>query len=171
MRNAILTLLIALLAMPAFAKPMSIGDHIQATEPLGRGELHKLVFHVYSASFWTDAETWEQDKPYALYIKYFKDISKEGFLKRTLKELKRHPDMTDELLAEFERKLGFIYPDVVSGDSITALYTPDEGVLFCHNDNKLGWIKNPELIVPFFEIWLGEHTSEPELRKQLLGLK
>ncbi len=170
-RSLVAFILTCFLATSVFARPASLDGHIRSREPLGRGELHKLTFHVYSAQFWTDGDTWDKSKPYALYIKYFRKISREKFLKSTLKELRRNPNVTEEMLVNYERKLGFIYPDVIEGDSITALYTPDEGILFCHNENKLGWMKDPELIVPFYEIWLGKHTSEPKLRKKLLNKK
>lgn len=172
MRRIILLCLIGLLLpFMVSAKPVSVTDYIQAQNPLGQGSLYKFLFHVYDAEFWTDADGWDKSKPYALDLKYFVSIGKEDFLKRTLKELRRNPAVTKEMLLEYERKLGFIYPDVEEGDTITALYIPDEGILFSHNNNKLGWMKEPELIEPFFSIWLGKYTSEPTLRNKLLGKK
>ena len=160
---------LCLLSVAAFAKPPCLNEMITSPDPFGRGEYHVMGFHIYSAQFWTDSKQWDKSKPYALYIKYFTDISKEDFLEKTLDELKKNPTVTEDMLTNFQQKLAFIYPNVADGDSITALYKPGEGVLFYHNESQLGWMKEEQLIVPFFEIWLGEHSSDPELRDRLLN--
>ena len=152
----------------ASAKPMLINDHIKAINPAGKASLHKFLFHVYDAEFWSDTPGWSMDTPYALDLKYFVSIDKDDFLSRTIKELRRNPEVTDAMLEEYERKLGYIYPDVEKGDTITALYVPNEGLVFSHNNNTLGWIRDVKLVKPFMGIWLGKHTSEPSLRDALL---
>ena len=58
---------------------------------------------------------------------------------------------------------------IVDGDRITGLNLPQTGVRYYYNGKLLGEIRDREFAKAFFGIWLDPRTSEPALRKQLLG--
>jgi hypothetical protein len=149
-------------------KPACIAKALKARKPYGTATLNKLFFHVYDAEFWTDGKGLQDSKPYALHLTYQVSIEKQDFLDRTMKELKRQPEVSKKMLEEFRTQLKGIYPDVKDGDSITALHVPKGGVQFCFNGKPIGQLKNEALVKPFFGIWLGKNTSEPKVRDQLL---
>ena len=62
-----------------------------------------------------------------------------------------------------------LFPDVHKGDTLTGVYTRKGTTIFYKNGKKLETINDPEFGRAFFGIWLSENTSEPDLRKQLLG--
>lgn len=151
-----------------WSQPTCVNDIIKSEKPASRAKLQKLLFDIYDIELWHDYKEWEPQKPYALHIIYYQNVSKQEFVDYTIKELKLNPDVTSDMITQFERKLSFIYPDVQKMDTITAVNVPEEGILLCHNENKLGWMREKELVLPFFNIWLGRHSSEPVIRNKLL---
>jgi Chalcone isomerase-like len=169
--RVLIALLVIIMPLKGYAQPTCIQGMIQAKNPASEATLKKLLFKIYDIELWHDTSQWNPNAAYALHITYFQNVNRTEFLDYTLKELKLNPDVTPEMLTEYERKLGYIYPDVVKMDTITAVNVPNEGVLLCHNENKLGWMREKELVLPFFNIWLGRQTSEPTIRNILLKPK
>ena len=66
--------------------------------------------------------------------------------------------------------LSKIFPDVVEGDEIIGVSDPSEGARFFLNDLLIGTITDQNLSRRFFDIWLSEKTSEPEIRKLLMRI-
>ena len=57
-----------------------------------------------------------------------------------------------------------------AGDRITGVYKPGEGMRFFFNARPAGEIRDAEFARLFVGIWLSPRTSEPSLRRALLGL-
>ena len=60
--------------------------------------------------------------------------------------------------------------NVKTGDVIVGVLKPNQGAEFYHQSRLSGRIDDIDFARTFFAIWLDERTSEPELRKRLLGL-
>lgn len=60
-------------------------------------------------------------------------------------------------------------PDVQDGDSLTGINVPQRGVRFYKNGRSIGVVDDGDFARAFFAIWLDARTSEPKLRRQLLG--
>lgn len=60
-------------------------------------------------------------------------------------------------------------PDVQSGERLTGLYQPGQGMRLWRDQQLQGTIHDPELVRRFFGIWLSPRTSEPGLRSALLA--
>lgn len=150
-----------------------VQQYVRQNTPQGKASLNKLIFHVYDARFWTDSPDgkWSMDYPHALHLTYFVDIDAEDFLDRTLEELQHNPEVSEAMLGKYKAMLARLYPDVKDGDSITAAYSPAQGMQLCLNGKHLGNMTDNALIEPFFGIWLGKHSSEPKLRDGLLGVR
>lgn len=170
----ILFLILLCLTLPQSAlsaSPPCTDKVFNANEPYGKASLHKLLFHVYDAEFWTDDPNgWSMKTPHALYLKYDVSIDKQDLVKRTLEELQRNKAVTSQMLEQYQEKLPSLFRDVRSGQTITALYQPGNGITFCHNAFNTGVLDN-KLAEPFMGIWLGKSSSEPDLRDALLGKK
>jgi len=172
MRNIVLAVIMSLMAFPAFAasqKPKAIENVIQADTPYGEGTLRKLLFYVYDASLWTDEEEWSMDSTYALCLKYRMNFDAVDLVDRSIEEMNQQEKLNAEQQALYKELLARVFPNVLKGDTITALYNPKKGVQFYHNDKPTGIIADKNVAKRFLSIWLSPKTSEPELRKELVG--
>ena len=162
-------LAVALLPCIAFAaKPPELAASIHAASPVGSAQMDKLFIHVYDASFWSDSSGVSKP-PYALSITYDMDFSKDDLIGRTVTELKHVSTLPDDKLQHYAAQLGTMWPDISSGDRITA-FTPDaKQTVFYYNGKNVGKIADAEFTASFFGIWLSPKTSEPQMRKELLA--
>jgi hypothetical protein len=79
---------------------------------------------------------------------------------------------TDEVtLADWNSQMKAIFPDVKAGTVLTAISQPGKQTTFYDGATIIGSIKGDDFGKAFFGIWLAEKTSEPKLRRALLGLK
>lgn len=163
-------LLTAVLAA-ASVRPGEIDGAIAADKPYGTASLTWFFLTAYEASLWTDAPRWSMDRPFALSLTYKLSFTRDELVERTLEEMKKvSPSLTRDVLARHGAALNSVYPDVKSGDRVTALHMPGEGVRFFHNGRLTGEVDDPSFAEPFFGIWLSPRTSEPKMRAALLGL-
>jgi hypothetical protein len=169
--HKIICLLILLLPASGFSyeKPTELKGKFIADKPYGKGSLHFMLLHVYDASLWTDAKVFSYEQPFAFSITYRMNFSKEELTERSIKEIKHAHNLSDETLARYKKIFLEIYPDVKKGERITAIYTAKKDVDFFYNGTLYGTVVDKEFATPFFNIWLGEKSSELKLRNKLLG--
>jgi hypothetical protein len=67
--------------------------------------------------------------------------------------------------AELERA----FPDVRPGDRLVGVHLPGQPLRFYYNGALYSEIQEPRLAQAFFGLWLDPRTSEPEMRRRLLG--
>ena len=63
-----------------------------------------------------------------------------------------------------------LWRDVKKGDMLSAELHSDGLISFYFNQQPLGKTSDPKLGPAFFDIWLSEKTTAPELRQLLLAL-
>jgi len=174
MRKAFIALVAstALLASAwAAARPSELSDVIAAPKPYGVATLTWLFLTAYEASLWTDAPVWSKDSTFALVIVYRMSFTREELVERTVEEMARlSPQLDAAARDRVSRALGKAFPDVKSGDRITALHIPGRPVSFFHNGAPTSQIADTDFADPFFGIWLSPQTSEPSVRAGLLRL-
>jgi hypothetical protein len=73
-------------------------------------------------------------------------------------------------LATWREEMKRIFPDVKKGKNITGILSSSGETLFYYEEKLIGTVKDPLFGKQFFAIWLSTKTSEPALRKALLGL-
>lgn len=156
-------------AQAAADKPAEIASLIQADAPIGKGRLSRMWLVGYDAELWTDAEKWSMQQPFALSLIYRMNFTSEEIVERTIEEMKRIPEVNEQMLKGYPEKLAKLFPNVKDGDRITAVYEPGKGTRFYHNHQPTGTIKDAAFEKNFFAIWLGPNTSEPALRQALLN--
>ncbi len=166
-------LMLLLTSSPAFAamaRPPELDGKIAASAPYGEGELHKLMFHVYDSSLWTDAKDFSADSTYALVIRYNMNFSVKELVDRSITEMERAGKLSDDEKETYASELTSRFHAVKPGDRITALFVKGKGGYFFYNGKMQGSVMASAHAKRFLDIWLGSHTSEPALRKQLLRL-
>lgn len=135
----------------------------------GQGDYKWLFLHIYEAKLWAEKGDNIYSRPLLLELKYSRSFKGKDIVEQSIKELTNtgSPKLDIE---KWRESLLKIFPDVKEGDVIQAKYDPVSGVVFSLNLTKeLGRISDPHSSKTFLDIWLGENTSDPELRKILLG--
>lgn len=137
---------------------------------VGEGELHVMFWHAYDSKLFTHGEPYDPAKPFALENTYRMDFSQSELMDRTFTEMRRHGKFTPEDQERWSKQLKQLWPDIKENDTIRAEVLPKEQVKFAVNGKPTGAINDALFAELFPQIWLGEKTSEPALRKKLLSL-
>ncbi len=152
--------------------PQSVMDAAPAGSSfqlLGYGRFTKLLWDVFDASLWVPGTEWSLDDPFALELRYLRDIDGADIVESTRDQLKQLGYADPAQLNAWIGQLGTIFPDVKEGDRLVGLQIPGQQTQFFYNGQSIGVISDPDFGPAFFAIWLGPKTSEPALRNALLG--
>jgi hypothetical protein len=172
MRSLILAFLLIFLPLSALAAPPSeIGAYIKSGTPYGSATLNKFMSRVYDATLWTDAPEWTMKKPFALSLRYGMNFDGEDLARRSIEEMDSQKKLAAKTAAAWGAKLRALFPDVKKGDRITAVYLPDRGTRIYYNGAYRGSISDTAFSARFIGIWMSPETSEPAVRKKLIGKK
>lgn len=149
--------------------PLTSNAEMTAKKLIGQGALHYYLWHVYDVKLYSNDGKFSFDKPFILKLEYKRKLYGDKIADRSAEEI-RGLGFKDEIkLAAWHAQMKDVFPDVNDGVSLTGYYAPNKPTIFYKNDQEVGAIKDPEFGKWFFGIWLDEKTSEPKLRKKLLG--
>jgi hypothetical protein len=137
---------------------------------VGSGRLSVMLWEVYDATLYAPQGVWNAGKPFALSLHYFRDIEGGDIADRSVVEMRKQGFSDEVILAGWHGQMRAIFPDVTRGTVLTAVYIPGKSTRFFRDGQDIGVITDSEFGKHFFNIWLAENTSEPGLRKKLLGL-
>ena len=156
----------------ADSAPPEVAGTLKAARLLGRGALTFFGLHVYDARLWVGAAAppadW-QTVPFALELIYARSVVGSKIAERSLTEMQRQADIEPEVAQRWSRTMKALFPDVQNGDRMTGVNLPGQGARFFVNGGLRGLEPDAEFARLFFGIWLSPQTSEPALRKALLG--
>jgi len=155
---------------------------------IGSGKMHFMFWHLYNAEFYAKNGTFQNNTyPQALKLTYQRDIKKTDFIDATkdqwnkLRKLDKHINIPIELQELWIAKLHTILTNIQTNDTILLVVNEKKESQFflkkrnpeknVHNTHykKIGIIKHSEFGPYFLSIWLSTYTSEPKLRKKLIG--
>jgi hypothetical protein len=157
-----------LLLMPnSFARDLTFID--SALNPAllqGSGRLNWWGFHIYDASFYRAGTPSSQE--FAIDIRYQKSFSGVSIANSSAEEMKKM-GVPDAQVALWGKELAKVFPNIESGQTLTAVYVPKQGTIFYHDGRRIAQIPGVEFSKAFFGIWLDPKTSVPKLRNELLG--
>lgn len=170
-RCMVVSLLVALGAPLAShaAAPPEVAKTITKATPYGQGKLQRLMITAYKASLWTDAATWSYAAPFALSITYNMGFTREELVDRTISEMAEQSESPTPA-ESYRAALNKAFVEVKDGDRFTAIMTAKKSVRLYHNGTLTHEIADPVFAKRFFDIWLSSKTSEPSLRRGLLGM-
>lgn len=158
-------LMIIFISSQAYATPI---EHLTK---LGEGEMSYLFWTLYQAELYgtnQQVDLKDQDE-LALKIIYQKTISSKALVDAT-KDQWQKLNYTSEEIDKWLKPLTSLFPDVQKKDSLLLKLDSQGQSQFFLNLEPIGVIKDTTFGPAFMAIWLSENTSEPKLRKQLLGL-
>ena len=105
----------------------------------------------------------------AIAIKYNQNFSKKFLVEKTIDEILRFKNLTQQEKLEYKLAFNRTFQDVKKGDIKIALKIDSNNLLIFHNSKFIEKINNPLIIKDFIEIWLGEKVRFPKLRDKLTG--
>jgi hypothetical protein len=138
----------------------------------GRGQLRFLGLSVYDIALWAPAPVRTERlglDPLALVIDYRRGLDGARIAERSLTEMRRAGPLADTDAARWLAEMKRLFPDVNDGDRLTGVVLPAQGVRFHLNGAPRGELRDERFAPLFFGIWLAAWTSEPALRRALLG--
>lgn len=134
----------------------------------GEGEMNYLFWTLYKAEYFIEPQHAVNEQISALRITYYKSISKQALIEATEDQWRELGYKPMYILLWLE-PLKQIWPDVSKGDQLTFVQLANGVGEFYFADQAIGRIDDNGFSSAFLSIWLSENTSEPELRRQLLG--
>ena len=152
-------------AMPEAARRSGVAQP-EAWQEWGSGEMTWFGIALYDATLYVAGRDVER-APLALHLRYRRDIPRSRLVQTSIDEMRRLGASTAQL-QRWEPELTRVFPDVASGETITGMRLPGQGVRFFHQDSVRGDIADPEFARWFFAIWLDPRSRSPALRTLLL---
>ena len=151
--------------------PTPLQEVDPALTPLGTATLHWFGLHIYDIGLFTQETTYATNSTAALTIHYNISIKRRRLLDTTLKELQRMGKGDEAQRAQWIAQLESLWPDLKSGDRLTAFKRIHGPTQFYFGDRLLGELADPAFGPAFFSIWLDENCRYPDVRDELLGVK
>ena len=151
-------------AMPGALRANGAADPVW--QEWGSGEMRWFGLALYDATLYV-AGTEVERAPLALHLRYRRDIPRGRLVQASIDEMRRL-GADPAQLKRWEAELARVFPDVASGDSITGVRMPGQGVRFFYQDSMRGEIADPDFGRWFFAIWLDPKSYSPALRARLL---
>lgn len=157
-----------LLGSPALA--LTVQDYLPNAQKVGEGRLTYMFWDVYDAQLYAPEGEWNPDKPFALTLHYLRALDGDAIADRSVEEMRKQGYDDEVKLAAWHSQMREIFPDVVDGTELTGLHQPGEATKFYKDGQLIGSVRDTDFGRHFFDIWLSERTTEPKLRRKLLGL-
>jgi hypothetical protein len=159
--------LLSAFVTPSFARdPLELPPHLSSAKLQGSGRLTWWGLHIYDASFYRVGSL--SSSEFVLDMRYQKSFSGTSIANRSVEEMKRL-GVLDTQASLWGKELTAFLPNVESGQTLTAFYSPKQGTIFYHDGKQIAQIPGAEFSKAFFGIWLDPKTSAPKLRTDLLG--
>lgn len=159
-------------ATAAISPPSEVADAVSAVRLQGRGTLRFFGLMVYEARLWAGtgftAERYE-GHPFALELQYARKLEGAAIAQRSIVEMRRSESANDSQAESWQAAMIRAFPNIAPGDRLTGVHVPGEATRFFHNGRPTSAVADPTFARAFFGIWLAASTSEPQLRRQLIG--
>ena len=144
-------------------------EDFQSPKLIGEGTLKVLMWEVYDLRLLTDGTSFSWNNKFMLEFDYSRELKKESVIDASLKEFKLQPNVSDKNIGAWEAYLEQVIQPVQKGTKATVQWVPEGQIIFHYEGSKPTTIENEKFARAFLNIWLGEKTSRPKLRSQLLG--
>lgn len=138
----------------------------------GEGQMRFFGMLIYDARLWVgprfEVSSFDAHS-LALELTYHRAFTGMAIAQRSLEEINRQAPLSPTQAQYWQKILATLLPDVQPGDRLIGLHQPGKGMRLWRGTQVLGFVEDAELARRFFGIWLSSSTSEPRLRKALLG--
>lgn len=143
--------------------------YINDGELVGSARMTYLFWDVYDISLYSKSGNWQADQTFALELQYLRDLDGEAIAERSIEEMEGQGLKDSEKIKQWLSQMKAIFPDVDDETTLVALKNEQGFTEFLRNGQLIGSIEDQDFTQRFFDIWLSANTSQPKLRKKLLG--
>lgn len=151
------------------AVPNYVKDVVPNATVQGQSRLTVYFFKVYDATLFSPKGTYTPEQPFALRLAYLRDLDGKDIAERSIDEMRDLGYRDTTQLAQWLVEMELAFPDIKEGDVLTGVVDEQQHTTFYFNSKKRHVISDPLFTEAFFAIWLAEGTSQPRMRKALLG--
>ena len=140
----------------------------------GTAELRFFGWHIYTATLFATSgfhPSRYAQTPLLFTIDYHRKLEGRLIAERSLLEMKRQGNINGDTASAWLDLMTTAFPNVVAGDRLSGRTDGQGAVVFMHNDVITAQTQDVDFAQRFFGIWLGETTSVPDMRRQLLGVQ
>jgi len=141
----------------------------QSPKLIGEGTLKVLMWEVYDLRLYTDGTAFSWQDKFMLEFNYSRELKKESVIDASLKEFKLQLNVTDKDIKAWEVFLEQVIQPVQKGTKANVFWDPEGKIIFHYEGSQPLTIENEDFARAFLNIWLGDKTSRPKLRSQLLN--
>jgi hypothetical protein len=166
MRNILLILLLSL--NTSFASEMQ-KEAFSSPTIIGEGTLKVFFMEIYDLRLIADSPTFSWQNKFKLDFIYTRDLKKDSVIKSSIKELRRQSSVSESDIESWQGYLEQSIKSVQQGTHATVLWNPEGHVTFHYENGDPTTIEDEGFARAFLNIWLGEETSQPKLRSEILG--
>ena len=136
---------------------------------IGSATLHWFGIHVYEIALYTEGKSYATNTTAVLSLRYAISIKSKRLQETTLKEWERLKIGTPEQRQSWIKQLDVLWPDIKSGERLSAFRQQNGPTAFYFGDRLLGEVTDAAFGPAFFAIWLDEGCSYPKVRDGLLN--
>jgi hypothetical protein len=152
----------------------ALADSPEGLRLRGRSQLRYLGLAIYDAALWT-GDPFQPEafaaSPLQLELTYHRRIRAQAIVQRSLDEMARGGPLPADRLPAWRAFLQRAIPEVQPGLRLAARWLPEQRITRLAQAGEGGHeLVDPEFGPRFLGIWLAPHSSEPDLRRRLLGL-
>lgn len=169
LRTAALSAVVLIASTPLLSANTGNIAALESMELVGEARMQVLFWNIYDAQLYAPDGKWSPDDSYALSLTYLRDLQGLKIAERSIQEMRKQGFSDERTLARWYEILASIIPDVGDQSEIVGLADENAHTRFYLDDQLIGEVAEPAFTRAFFGIWLGDKTSEPEFRNQLLG--
>ena len=156
-------------AMATTSIPSFISQQLDSAKTLGQSRFTYYFFDIYDATLYAPNGEYSPQQPFALSLAYLRDFKGRDIADRSIDEMRDLGYRDVAYLAQWLVAMESAFPDIKSGDVLTGLVDPQQHTQFYLNGEPTHYVADPQFTEAFFAIWLSDNTSQPKMRKQLLG--
>ena len=135
---------------------------------IGEGVLKVFIWDIYKLRLFSETNVYNRNETLVLEFEYLRDTSKASVIKASIVEFKKL-NLSKSKLEKWEKYLEKSIKDMKAGERAALLFKPNVGLTFFASDKFNITIDNVEFANSYIDIWLGENTVRPKLRKQITG--
>lgn len=138
-------------------------------QKVGQGRFSYLLWDVYDVALYAPQGKVSGRGPFALSLSYLMNLNGKQIADRSAEEIRKLGFRDEVRLATWHSQMRRIFPNVEAGDRITGVLTQAGETVFFKGNREIGRVRDQKFGSAFFGIWLNRKTSDPKLRRKLLG--
>lgn len=147
----------------------SIERAIPDARLVGKARMSYMFWDIYDVALYAPQGVWNKQQPYALTLTYLRELEGKAIARRSVEEIRKRGFTDQQKLDKWLQQMEDLFPDVKDQTVLIGIADKQQHSHFFQHDTWLGSVDDPSFTAEFFGIWLHPGTSEPALRRQLLG--